>query len=329
MESNPTYDDTDCYETMAQCRIETDFTKDQPASLPSGNTNLYESVSQGRFETDLNTTASISSVNNNYYNRVSQDNIEVRDKTASVLDGTKYYDISSQGRIQADSDQPAHIHSWDVYDRVSPRTSKRSSVSRTNKKWITCLTFVVILQTLCLVVLFALAGYSHLQSNQLSQQLSSSLEQKTHPLNMELNETIERSQIETETSLKSFLHFSVQTLNTSTISQLNNLKSSVRTLNTSTMDQLNNLQSSVSTLNLTTIGQLNSLQFSVNTQYSTATDQLSNLQSSVNRLTNSPVDLYQGCTKLTKTCTASTGQEGHIWSGCVTSPGQHIDPTVS
>ena len=329
MESNPTYDDTDCYETMGQCRIEADFTKDQPASLPSGNTNLYECVSQGRIETDLNTTASISSVNNNYYNRVSQDNIEVRDKTASVLDGTKYYDIVGQGKIQADSDKPAHIHSWDVYDRVSPRTSKRPSVSRTNKKWMTCLTVVVILQTLCLVVLFALAGHSHLQSNQLSQQLSSILEQETHPLNMELNETIQRSQIETETSLKSFLHFSVQTLNTSTISQLSDLLSSVNTLDTKTMDQLNNLQSSVNTLNLTTMGLLNNLQSLVNTLNTTTIDQHSNLQSSVSRLTNSPVDLYQGCTKLTKTCTASTGQEGHIWSGCVTSPGQHIDPTVS
>ena len=328
MESNPTYDDTDCYETMAQCRIETDFTKDQPASLPIENTNLYECVSQGRIETDLNTTAGISSVNNNYYNRVSQENIEVRDKTASVLDGTKYYDIVSQGKIQADSDQPAHIHSWDDYDQDS-RRSKRPSVSRTNKKWMTCLTFVVILQTLSLVVLFALAGHSHLQSNQLSQQLSSILEQKTHPLNMELNETIQRSQIETETSLKSFLHFSVQTLNTSTISQLSDLKSSVNTLNTTTMGQLNNLQSSVYTLNLATMGQLNNLQSLVNTLNTTTIDQHSNLQSSVSRLTNSPVDLYQGCTKLTKTCTASTGEEGHIWSGCVTSPGQHIDPTVS
>ena len=205
MESNPTYDDTDCYETMGQCRIEADFTKDQPASLPSGNTNLYECVSQGRTEYELakHNTASISIENSNYYGRVRQDNIDVeldKNKTASVLDETNCYDIVGQAKIQADSDKPAHVHSWDVYDQDS-RRSKRPSVSRANKKWMTCLTVVVTLQTLCLVVLFALAGYSHLRSDQLSQQLSSSLEQETHPLNMELNDTIERSQVEIEKSL--------------------------------------------------------------------------------------------------------------------------------
>ena len=93
---------------------------------------------------------------------------------------------------------------------------------------------------------------------------------------------------------------------------LSNLRSFVNTLNTTTTDQLSDLQSSVNTLDTTTMGQL------------------SDLQSLVNKLTNSSVDLYQGCTKETRSCTAPANRmNGIIWSGCRTHPGVYINPTVS
>ena len=250
-------------------------------------------------------------------------------------DGTdSYYESLCQYRIKTDSDKPATVPSENIYDQGSREVNKRPSVSRANKKWMTCLTVVVILQTLCLVVLFALAGHFHLQSNQLSQQLSSSLEQKTHPLNMELNETIERNQVEIEASLKSYIQFSMNTLNTTTMDQLSDLQSSVNTLNNTAMDtqssvntimkgQLSDLRSSVSILNTTTMDQLKNVQSLVNTLNTTTMGQLSDLQSSVNKITSSSVDLYQGCSQLTRSCTVSTIG---FWRGCVTQP---INPTVS
>ena len=122
---------------------------------------------------------------------------------------TVYYEPVSQCRAKADSEKPATNNGRDIDDQVSSKTNKQPSVSRTNRKWIVSLTIIVTLQTLSLVVLFALAGHSHLRSNQLSQQLSSSLEQVT--------------------SLQSSLNTLV-TQQASTTSQVTGLQSSVNSL---------------------------------------------------------------------------------------------------
>ena len=126
------------------------------------------------------------------------------------------------------------------------------------------LTVVVVLQVLSLVAVFVLAGYSHSHAKELrednislSQQLSS-LEQETNRLKIDLNQTIQKNQVEIE----------------------NYLQSSINTLTTTTTDQYSSLQSSVDTL--------------TTAQDSTDT-QVSSLQSTVSNLTsqlNTPVDLY-------------------------------------
>ena len=60
---------------------------------------------------------------------------------------------------------------------------------------------------------------------------------------------------------------------------------------------------------------------------------ISTLQSALNSLTsrlNTPMDLYQGCIQVTRSCRMSTfGSGNYYWRSCNTRPSLHIDPAVS
>ena len=61
--------------------------------------------------------------------------------------------------------------------------------------------------------------------------------------------------------------------------------------------------------------------------------QLSTLQSTVSTLIgriNTPVDLYRGCTRETRSCRMSTfGSSNYYWRSCNTRPSLYINPAVS
>ena len=104
-------------------------------------------------------------------------------------------------------------------------------------------------------------------------------------------------------------------------------------MNNDTFITIETVQCSVNTLNTTTMTQLSSLQSSVNTlsiAKNTTMAQLSSVQSSMNILTtrvNSPVNLYQNCIQETRSCTNSASGSTYA-KYCYTST-LHINITVS
>ena len=212
---------------------------------------------------------------------------------------------------------------------------------RSKNKWTGVLLAGILLQALLLIAVVVAAGFfskeiitlrgqiQQLQLGQVQGQPLQANDTNIWLLLSNLNSYVNTLNTTTMHQLQD-LQSSANELNTTTMGQLSDLQSSVNTLNTTTSGQLSDLQSSVNTLDTTTMDQLSDLQSSVNTLNTTTMDQLSNLQSSVNKLTNSSVDLYQGCTKETRSCPASNeGMMGITWRGCFTSPGLYINPTVS